>query len=68
MTRRQRERELEEEIQAHLRLAAQDRVRNGETPEQAAIAARREFGNPTLIKEVARDLWGWTWAERFMAP
>ena len=48
--RRKRERDLEEEIQSHLQFAMQDRVRNGETPECAAVSARREFGNTTLIK------------------
>jgi putative ABC transport system permease protein len=62
--RSRRERDLDEEIQSHLNLAAQDRIRNGETPEHAAVSARREFGNTTLIKEVARDVWGWTWLDR----
>jgi putative ABC transport system permease protein len=61
--RQQREHDLDEEIRAHLNLAAQDRIRNGETPDHAALAARREFGNPTLIKEMAREVWGWTWLE-----
>jgi predicted permease len=62
--RSRRERDLDEEIQSHLNLAAQDRIRNGETPEHAAVSARREFGNPTVIKEIARDVWGWTWLDR----
>ncbi len=66
MTRRQRERELEEEIQAHLHLAVQDRLRNGETAEQASLAAQREFGNSTLIKELACDVWRWSWFESLL--
>src|SRR6202000_1393058 len=66
MTRRQRERELEEEIQAHLRFAVQDRLRNGETAEHAVLAAQREFGNPTLIRELARDVWRWTLLESLL--
>ncbi len=61
--RRRRERELAEEIQAHLRLAGQDRMRNGEAPDDAASAAHREFGNVTLVKEDVRDVWGWMWLE-----
>ncbi len=61
--RTRRELDLDAEIQAHLQLAAQDRVRNGEAPEAAAFAARREFGNATLVKEMARDAWAWTWLE-----
>ncbi len=60
MSRHRREQDLDEEIQAHLQLAALDRVRNGEAPEVAAFAARREFGNATLVKEMARDAWAWS--------
>jgi putative ABC transport system permease protein len=49
---------LDEEIESHLRMAAQDRVERGETPEQAEAAARREFGNVGLVKEVTREMWG----------
>jgi putative ABC transport system permease protein len=64
--RKKRERDLEEEIQSHLQLAMQDRVGNGEPPEHAAVSARREFGNTTLIKETAREVWVWTWLESLM--
>ncbi len=57
--RRRREDELEEEIQSHLRMAIRDRVERGETQEQAEAAARREFGNVGLVKEVTREMWGW---------
>ena len=43
-----REREHDEEIQAHLRLAEQDRMRQGESPQDAAVSARRACGNVTL--------------------
>lgn len=52
---RKRESELDEEIQAHLAMAKQDR------PEDEV---RREFGNLTLIKEVTREMWGWGSVER----
>jgi putative ABC transport system permease protein len=61
-----REDELDEEIQSHLRMAAQDRVERGETPEQAEAAARREFGNVGLVKEVTREMWGWTWLAQML--
>jgi putative ABC transport system permease protein len=57
--RRQQDRELDEEIASHLRLAIADRVARGETLEEATRAARREFGNVALVKEVTRDMWGW---------
>jgi predicted permease len=60
MKRRQREQELEEEIQSHLRMAIRDRMERGENAEEAEAAARREFGNVGLIKETTRGMWGWT--------
>lgn len=61
-----RERELDEEIQAHLRLAEQDRIRQGESPPEAAVSARRELGNVILVKERTRDAWGWIWLDRLV--
>ena len=61
-----RERELDEEIQAHLRLAEQDRIREGESPQEAAVSARRELGNVILVKERTRDAWGWIWLDRLV--
>jgi predicted permease len=58
--------ELDEEIRSHLRMAIRDRVERGETPERAEAAARREFGNVGLVKEVTRDMWGWGWWERLL--
>jgi predicted permease len=56
---RRREEELDDEVQAHLRMATQERMEQGETAEQARASAVREFGNVTLVKEVTRDMWGW---------
>jgi predicted permease len=58
---RRRDEELDEEVRSHLRMAAQERVERGETPEQAEAAARREFGNVGLVKEVTREMWGRAW-------
>ena len=57
--RKQKNQDLDEEIQAHLAMAARDRVEQGEAPQSAALAVRREFGNVTLVKETTRDMWGW---------
>jgi predicted permease len=64
--RQKRETELDEELQSHLQMAAQDRTDRGETPEQARGAARRELGNVGLIKEVTREMWGWASVERLI--
>jgi len=61
---RRREEELDEEIRSHLEMAKQDRIARGEDPREAGYAARREFGNVDLVKEVTRDMWGWGAAER----
>src|ERR1019366_5653831 len=59
-----RKRELQEEIDDHLRMAIADRMDLGETEEAARQAALREFGNVALIKDVTRETWGWTKVER----
>ena len=62
--RRRQDQELDEELEAHLRMAIADRIERGERPDEAARAARRELGNVGLIKEVTRDTWGWTTLEQ----
>src|SRR5437879_5991256 len=59
--RRRREADLEEEVRSHLEMAARESVERGETAKKAEQAARREFGNVGLVKEVTRDVWGWGW-------
>jgi predicted permease len=58
--RHRRDRELDEEIEQHLREAVRERVERGETAEAAELGARREFGNVGLVKDVAREMWGWS--------
>ena len=55
LTRRRRETQLDEEIQAHLDLLADDYRRQGLSPEDAHAAARREFGGVEQLKETYRD-------------
>src|SRR5690242_5476292 len=66
MTRRRRENELDEELRAHLNMATAERIARGESPEEAAAAARREFGNDGLTREVTREMWGWTRLEQIL--
>ena len=65
--RKAREEDLEEEVQAHLRMAARERTEQGETAEQARASVVREFGNVLLVKEIARDMWGFRRLETFVA-
>ncbi len=64
MGRRRRNADLEAEIEAHRAMARQDRLERGESPEDAARNARREFGNEALICQVTRDTWGWQTLDR----
>ncbi|MGO8788691.1 MAG: ADOP family duplicated permease [Terriglobia bacterium] len=64
--RRQRDADLDEEVQAHLRMAVQEHIEQGETAEQARVTAAREFGNVLLVKEVTHDMWGFLWLETFL--
>lgn len=57
------EREMDEEIQAHLERAAKRYAARGMSPRDAMIAARREFGNRTVIASDARAARGARWAE-----
>ena len=59
--RRAREAELAEELRAHLSMAAQTRMERGADQQEAEHAARREFGNVSLVKELTRDAWGGRW-------
>jgi len=64
--KREREEELAEELQSHLKMAAQDRVERGEPATDAEHAVRREFGNVGLVQEVTREMWGWRSFDRLM--
>lgn len=52
------DRELEEEMQFHLEMKAEENIASGVSPEEARYAAQRQFGNQTLFREVSRDMWG----------
>jgi putative ABC transport system permease protein len=63
---RRNEAELDEEIRFHLAEEEEERRTEGLTPDEAHLAAQREFGNVPLIREKARDAWGWSEAERVL--
>jgi len=66
LSRGRRERELDEELAAHLAMATADRIARGESPEEAATSARRELGNEALVKESTRAQWGSGSLERLL--
>jgi putative ABC transport system permease protein len=56
--------DLDDEIEAHLRMAVRDRVERGESLAEARAVAEKEFGNVPLVKDVTRGMWGGEWLER----
>jgi predicted permease len=65
-SRGKRKEEFDAEVRSHLDMAARDRVERGAAETEAAQAARREFGNLGLVKEVTRDVWGFGSLERLL--
>ncbi len=57
LRRDQFDRELEEEMRFHLEMKVEENLAAGISPEEARYAARRQFGNQTLLREVSRDMW-----------
>lgn len=55
--------DLEEEMRLHLELREQQQLQAGMTQTNAHSAARRRFGNPTVLKEKSHNTWGWQWVE-----
>ena len=55
------ERDVEDELRAHVEMRAQDNLAAGMSPEEARYDAQRRFGNSTLVKEDTRamDVVGW---------
>jgi hypothetical protein len=63
--RRDREQELKREMDSHLELEAEEQLDSGLSPEEARYAARRSFGNTTLVQEDVHAIWNLAWLERF---
>jgi len=65
--RRRQQKDFEEEIETHLALEANDLKQRGLTEEQARAAARRAFGNTTLLAEGFYESGRWLWLDTIMA-
>ena len=61
--RRQFDADLEAEMRLHLELRQEERLKSGETADDARAAARRRFGNTMYLKEESHIAWGWEWFE-----
>ena len=55
--------EFDEELEAHLQLLAERFVTQGLAPREAWNAARRQFGNPTSLKETRTKMQTFRWLE-----
>ncbi|RZU41790.1 ABC transporter permease [Edaphobacter modestus] len=60
------QRDLDEELQLHLELREQRHRESGLSAASARRAARRGFGNPTVLRENSHMAWGWNWLETFL--
>jgi predicted permease len=65
ISRRRMYSDLSEEIQEHLDERIEELIAGGMPKKDAEAAARREFGNATLIEEDSREVWRWRWVENF---
>ena len=61
-----RDADLERELLSDLELEEEERRGRGLSAEEARSAARRAFGNTTLIREQTRAVWSWVWMERLV--
>ena len=52
------EQEMDDELRFHLEKQIEQNVARGMTPEDARLAAMRQFGNVAALKEECRDTWG----------
>jgi macrolide transport system ATP-binding/permease protein len=62
----QQEEDLDQELRSHLDLEAEEQQEAGMSSEESKYAARRAFGNTTLVMEDVREVWGRTWLERLI--
>src|ERR1700677_1284151 len=63
---KKRDAELTRELQSDLELEEEEQRERGLSAEEARYAARRAFGNATLIKEQTHAAWGCALVERFV--
>jgi len=60
---KKRNADLERELESDLELEEEEQRERGLSATEAHYAARRAFGNTTLIREQTRATWGWNWVE-----
>jgi len=66
IARRQQFGELSQEIREHIDEKVEELVARGVLRQEAIHAARREFGNVTLVEQDSRETWRWNSLESFL--
>lgn len=66
-TRRHRYNDLSVSIREHIEEKIEDLMESGMSRAQAEQAARREFGNVTVIEERSRQVWQWPTLESILS-
>ena len=66
-SRRRLYEDLSHEMQQHLEEKVEELVAAGMPRAEAAAAARRQFGNVTIMEEDSRTVWRWLSLENFLA-
>jgi putative ABC transport system permease protein len=59
-------RDLDEEMQFHLEMQAEEHRQDGLDNIESLYAANRQLGNLTSLKEQSRDQWGWSALEQLL--
>jgi predicted permease len=55
-----------DELRGHLEEKVSDLVEAGVPEAEARSRALRELGNPVMLAEASREVWGWVWLERLL--
>jgi len=61
--RKQFDHDMDDEMRVHLELREKQYIQNGFSPQEAHMAARKNFGNALALREASHDSWGWAWLE-----
>jgi predicted permease len=64
--RRRLERDLQNEVNSHLAMDMQERIAQGDSPEDAYYRARKQFGSIAGAEERVRDTWSGGGLDRFV--
>ena len=64
--RRRLERDLQDEVNSHLAIDMQERIAQGDSPENAYYSARKDFGSIAGAEERVRETWSAGGLDRFV--